>query len=112
MAVSCGFDLLGEGYQQLLRALQAERSRTSGLNDRLQERLSRAQQQIDSLQDAVAQRADHYQRLQSELLDKINHAANTDREVRFPLPLACQIRNVATGTAWVLLFLPPGPLFL
>ncbi|XP_061588611.1 coiled-coil domain-containing protein 18 isoform X2 [Cololabis saira] len=75
----------GEGYQQLLRALQtieAERLRQMGLNERLQERLSRAQEEMSSLQSSMAQRASHFQNLHSELLDKASQAADTEKELK------------------------------
>ena len=78
--------LAGEGYQQLLRALQlmeAERSRQSSLVERLQERLSRSQEETSTLQSAMAQRASHYQSLHSELLDRVSHTTDKEKEVRF-----------------------------
>ncbi|TNN69827.1 Cytoskeletal protein Sojo [Liparis tanakae] len=73
----------GEGYQQLLRGLQAmeaERTNQSGLIERLQERLSRTQEEISSLQSSMSQRASHYQSLHTELLDKVSQAAATEKE--------------------------------
>nr|XP_020442116.1 uncharacterized protein LOC109951779 [Monopterus albus] len=73
----------GEGYQQLLRVLQsaeAERAKQNSLVERLQERLSRAQEEISSLQSSMAQRASHYQSLHMELLDKVSQATNTEKE--------------------------------
>ncbi|XP_044076253.1 coiled-coil domain-containing protein 18 isoform X2 [Siniperca chuatsi] len=75
----------GEGYQQLLRVLQsreAERTKQSSLVERLQERLSRAQEEISSLQSSMAQRASHYQSLHSELLDKVSQATDTEKELK------------------------------
>ncbi|XP_047223128.1 coiled-coil domain-containing protein 18 [Girardinichthys multiradiatus] len=75
----------GEGYQQLLRVLQlkeAERLKQKNLNERLQERLSRAQEEISSLQSSMAQRASHYQNLHTELLDKVSQATDTQKELK------------------------------
>uniref|UniRef100_A0A8D3A116 Coiled-coil domain containing 18 n=1 Tax=Scophthalmus maximus TaxID=52904 RepID=A0A8D3A116_SCOMX len=75
----------GEGYQQLLRVLQsteAERTKQSSLVERLQDRLSRAQEEISSLQSSMAQRASHYQSLHTELLDKVSHATDTEKELK------------------------------
>ncbi|XP_060899410.1 coiled-coil domain-containing protein 18 [Labrus mixtus] len=75
----------GEGYQQLLRALQsieAERNKQNNLVDRLQERLSRAQEEISTLQSSMAQRASHYQSLHTELLDKVSQATDTEKELK------------------------------
>ncbi|KAM6989144.1 coiled-coil domain-containing protein 18 [Tautogolabrus adspersus] len=75
----------GEGYQQLLRALQsieAERNKQNNLVERLQERLSRAQEEISTLQSSMAQRASHYQSLHTELLDKVSQATDTEKELK------------------------------
>ncbi|XP_034411805.1 coiled-coil domain-containing protein 18 isoform X2 [Cyclopterus lumpus] len=75
----------GEGYQQLLRGLQsleAERTTQSGLIERLQERLSRTQEEISSLQSSMTQRASHYQCLHTELLDKVSQATDTEKELK------------------------------
>ncbi|XP_053185559.1 coiled-coil domain-containing protein 18 [Scomber japonicus] len=75
----------GEGYQQLLRVLQSidtERTKQSNLVERLQERLSRAQEEISSLQGSMAQRASHYQSLHTELLDKVSQATDTEKELK------------------------------
>ncbi|XP_058484472.1 coiled-coil domain-containing protein 18 isoform X2 [Solea solea] len=75
----------GEGYQQLLRVLQlmeAERTKRSSLVERLQERLSRAQEEISSLQSSMAQRTSHYQSLHTELLDKVSLATDTEKELK------------------------------
>ncbi|MEQ2188184.1 hypothetical protein GOODEAATRI_012423, partial [Goodea atripinnis] len=75
----------GEGYQQLLRVLQlkeAERLKQKNLNERLQERLSRAQEEISTLQSSMAQRASHYQSLHTELLDKVSQATDTQKELK------------------------------
>ncbi|CAB1429621.1 unnamed protein product [Pleuronectes platessa] len=75
----------GEGYQQLLRVIQSsefERTKQSGLVERLQDRLSRAQEEITSLQSSMAQRASHYQSLHTELLDKVSQANDTEKELK------------------------------
>ncbi|XP_075954725.1 coiled-coil domain-containing protein 18 isoform X1 [Anarhichas minor] len=75
----------GEGYQQLLRVLQsmeAERTKQSSLVERLQERLSRTQEEISSLQSSMSQRASHYQSLHTELLDKVSQATDTEKELK------------------------------
>ncbi|XP_075877084.1 coiled-coil domain-containing protein 18 isoform X2 [Nelusetta ayraudi] len=75
----------GEGYQHLLRVLQsmeAERSKHSGLAERLQERLSRAQEEISSLQSSIAQKASQYQNLHTELLGKASQATDTEKELK------------------------------
>uniref|UniRef100_A0A3Q4M603 Coiled-coil domain containing 18 n=1 Tax=Neolamprologus brichardi TaxID=32507 RepID=A0A3Q4M603_NEOBR len=75
----------GEGYQQLTRVLQskeAERLKQSNLIERLQDRLSRAQEEISSLQSSMAQRASHYQSLHTELLDKLKQATDTEKELK------------------------------
>lgn len=51
------------------------------LVERLQDRLSRAQEEILSLQSSLAQSASHYQNLQMELMDKANQAAASEKEV-------------------------------
>ncbi|KAM8849404.1 coiled-coil domain-containing protein 18 isoform 2-T5 [Spinachia spinachia] len=75
----------GEGYQQLLRVLQSmetERTKQDGLVQRLQERLSRSQEEISSLQSSMSQRASHYQSLHTELLDKVSQATDTEKELK------------------------------
>uniref|UniRef100_A0A4W6FE73 Coiled-coil domain containing 18 n=1 Tax=Lates calcarifer TaxID=8187 RepID=A0A4W6FE73_LATCA len=75
----------GEGYQQLLLVLQsveAERTKQSSVVERLQERLSRAQEEISSLQSSMAQRASHYQSLHTELLDKVSQVTDTEKELK------------------------------
>ncbi|XP_069568595.1 coiled-coil domain-containing protein 18 isoform X1 [Brachyistius frenatus] len=75
----------GEGYQQLLRVLQpmeAERMKQNSLIEQLQERLSRAQEEISSLQSSMAQRASHYQSIHTELLDKVSQATDTEKELK------------------------------
>ncbi|XP_062413840.1 coiled-coil domain-containing protein 18, partial [Pungitius pungitius] len=75
----------GEGYQQLLRVLQSmetERTKQDGLVQRLQERLSRTQEEISSLQSSMSQRASHYQSLHTELLDKVSQATDTEKELK------------------------------
>ncbi|XP_068458861.1 coiled-coil domain-containing protein 18 [Clinocottus analis] len=75
----------GEGYQQLLRAMQSmetERSTQNSLCERLQERLSRAQEEISSLQSSMTQRATHYQSLHTELQDKVSQATDTEKELK------------------------------
>ncbi|KAF3699148.1 Coiled-coil domain-containing protein 18 Sarcoma antigen NY-SAR-24 [Channa argus] len=75
----------GEGYQQLLRVLQSmetEKTKHNSLIERLQERLSRAQEEIASLQSSMAQRATHYQSLHTELLDKVSQATDTEKELK------------------------------
>lgn len=87
----------GEGYQQLLRVLQAteaERTKQNSLIERLQERLSRAQEEISSLQSSMAQRASHYQSLHTELLDKVSQATDTEKEVT---ELFYRIRDIIIG---------------
>ncbi|KAM9719760.1 coiled-coil domain-containing protein 18 isoform 1-T1 [Menidia menidia] len=75
----------GEGYQQLLKALQqveAERLKQSSLNERLQEGLSRAKEEISSLQSSMAQRASHYHDLHTELMNKVSRATDTEKELK------------------------------
>ncbi|CAJ1071872.1 coiled-coil domain-containing protein 18 [Xyrichtys novacula] len=75
----------GEGYQQLLQVLQSfesDRIKQSSLAERLQERLSRAQEEISTLQSSMAQRASHYQSLHTELLDKVSQATDTEKELK------------------------------
>ena len=64
-----------------MQSLQAERTKQNNLAERLQERLSRAQEEISSLQSSMAQRASHYQSLHTELLDKVSRATDTEKEV-------------------------------
>lgn len=74
----------GEGYQQLLRVLQvkeAERLKQQSQKERLQERLSRAQEEISALQNSMAQRASHYQNLHTELLERGSQATDSQKEV-------------------------------
>ncbi|XP_077393979.1 coiled-coil domain-containing protein 18 [Festucalex cinctus] len=75
----------GEGYQHLLQVLQlkeAERTQQRSLVERLQDRLSRAQEEISSLQISLAQRATHYQSLQTELMDKANQTTAAEKELK------------------------------
>ncbi|XP_008431594.1 coiled-coil domain-containing protein 18 [Poecilia reticulata] len=75
----------GEGYQQLLRVLQvkeAERLKQQSQKERLQERLSRAQEEISSLQSSMAQRASHYQNLHTELLERGSQATDAQKELK------------------------------
>ena len=80
----CFAFLAAEGYQQLLRVLQlveGERMKQSSLSERLQENLSRAQEEISSLQSSMAQRTSHYQNLHTELMNKVSQATDTEKEV-------------------------------
>lgn len=61
--------------------MEAERNKYSGLAERLQERLSRAQEEIASLQSSIAQKASQYQSLHTELLGKVSQATDTEKEV-------------------------------
>lgn len=61
--------------------MEAERNRHTSLAERLQERLSRAQEEISSLQSSMAQKASQYQSLHTELLGKVNQATDTEKEV-------------------------------
>ncbi|KAJ8011364.1 hypothetical protein DPEC_G00057380 [Dallia pectoralis] len=75
----------GEHYQQLLpvlQAVEAERARQSSLATRLQERLSKAQDEITSLHSSMAQRASHYQHLHSELLDRASQSNDAQKELK------------------------------
>ncbi|XP_037537935.1 coiled-coil domain-containing protein 18 [Nematolebias whitei] len=75
----------GEGFQQLLRVLQtkeAEMMKQSSLNKRLQERLSRAQEEISSLHNSMTQQALHYQNVHTELLNKVSKATDTEKELK------------------------------
>ncbi|XP_032421584.1 coiled-coil domain-containing protein 18 isoform X1 [Xiphophorus hellerii] len=75
----------GEGYQQLLRVLQvkeAERLKQQSQKERLQERLSRAQEEISALQNSMAQRASHYQNLHTELLERGSQATDAQKELK------------------------------
>ncbi|XP_019733265.1 coiled-coil domain-containing protein 18 [Hippocampus comes] len=75
----------GEGYQHLLQVLQvkeAERMKQRSLVEKLQDRLSRAQEENLSLQSSLAQSASHYQNLQMELMDKANQAVASEKELK------------------------------
>ncbi|XP_051944107.1 coiled-coil domain-containing protein 18 isoform X1 [Hippocampus zosterae] len=75
----------GEGYQHLLQVLQvkeAERMKQRSLVERLQDRLSRVQEEILSLQNSLAQSASHCQNLQRDLMDKANQAAASEKELK------------------------------
>lgn len=61
--------------------MEAERNKHSGLAERLQERLSRAQEEISSLQSSMAQKASQYQSLHTDLLGKVNQATDNEKEV-------------------------------
>lgn len=65
----------------MLQSIEAERNKQGSQAERLQERLSRAQEEISSLQSSMAQRASHYQSLHTELLDKVSQATDTEKEV-------------------------------
>lgn len=60
--------------------MEAECSKHSSLAERLQERLSRAQEEISSLQSSIAQKASQYQNLHTELLGKASQATDTEKE--------------------------------
>ncbi|KAJ3595534.1 hypothetical protein NHX12_004837 [Muraenolepis orangiensis] len=75
----------GERYQLLLpvlRTLEAERGRQSDLVQRLQERLSRAQEEVSSLQASMVQRASHYQGLHNQLSEKTGRVTDTEKELK------------------------------
>ncbi|XP_027013980.2 coiled-coil domain-containing protein 18 [Tachysurus fulvidraco] len=75
----------GEGYQKLLAALQSiekEKKRQASAAHGLQERLSRAQEEISSLQTSITQRASHYQQLHNQLLDKATQATMMEKELK------------------------------
>lgn len=74
----------GERYQKLLAVLQSvekEKTRQAGAAQSLQERLSRAQEEISTLQTSITQRASHYQQLHNQLLDKAAQATTLEKEV-------------------------------
>lgn len=60
--------------------MEAECSKHSRLSERLQDRLSSAQEEISSLQSSIAQKASQYQNLQTELLGKVSQATDTEKE--------------------------------
>ncbi|XP_077581432.1 coiled-coil domain-containing protein 18 [Stigmatopora nigra] len=75
----------GEGYQQLLQVLQAkeaEVTKQSGLVQRLQDHMSRAQEEILSLKASLAQNSSNYQNLQTELMDKANRVTASEKELK------------------------------
>ncbi|KAM9789151.1 coiled-coil domain-containing protein 18 [Neosynchiropus ocellatus] len=75
----------GEGYQHLLpvmQLMQIERNKHNNQVERLQERLSRAQEEISSLQNTMAQKVSHHQNLQKQLQDKLNQSADTEKELK------------------------------
>lgn len=89
----CGLVLCAEGerYQKLLAALQSvekEKTRQASAAQSLQERLSRAQEEISSLQTSITQRASHYQQLHNQLLDKATQATTMEKEVKNVLLLS------------------------
>ncbi|KAM6948763.1 LOW QUALITY PROTEIN: coiled-coil domain-containing protein 18 [Aplochiton taeniatus] len=86
----------GERYQQLLpvlQALEAERTGHSALAQRLQERLSRAQEEISSLQTSMTQRASHYQSLHSDLLEKLSQAGDAEKELKRKSARVCALEK-------------------
>ncbi|XP_035384414.1 coiled-coil domain-containing protein 18 isoform X2 [Electrophorus electricus] len=75
----------GERYQKLLAVLQCaekEKERQASAAQGLQERLTRAQEEIFSLQASISQRASHYQQIHSQLLDKATKATRLEKEMK------------------------------
>lgn len=78
---------VGERYQKLLAVLQLverEKTRQASAAQGLQERLTRAQEEISSLQTSITERSSHYQQLHNQLLDKATQATSLEKEVSIP----------------------------
>lgn len=88
---------IGERYQKLLTVLQMverEKTRHASAAQGLQERLTRAQEEISLLQTSITERSSHYQQLHNQLLDKATQATSLEKEVsdpsnQFPVPEQC-----------------------
>ncbi len=79
---------IGERYQKLLAVLQMverEKTRHASAAQGLQERLTRAQEEISLLQTSITERSSHYQQLHNQLLDKATQATSLEKEVSDPL---------------------------
>ncbi|XP_051555297.1 coiled-coil domain-containing protein 18-like isoform X2 [Myxocyprinus asiaticus] len=75
----------GECYQKLLAVLQMaerEKTRQASAAQGLQERLTRAQEEISSLQTSITERSSHYQQLHNQLLDKATQATSFEKELK------------------------------
>lgn len=75
----------GERYQKLLAVLQmTEREKTlqASAAQSLQERLTRAQEEISSLQGSITERSSHYQQLHNQLLDKATQSTSLEKELK------------------------------
>ena len=72
---------------RVLQSFDCERNKQSNLVERLQERLSRAQEEM-------AQRTSHYQSLHTELLDKISQGSDTEKEVIIILIFGTFLQNL------------------
>ncbi|XP_051989334.1 LOW QUALITY PROTEIN: coiled-coil domain-containing protein 18-like [Xyrauchen texanus] len=75
----------GERYQKLLPVLQMaerEKSRQASAAHGLQERLTRAQEEISSLQTSITERSSHYQQLHNQLLNKAAQATSFEKELK------------------------------
>ncbi len=78
---------IGERYQKLLTVLQMverEKTRHASAAQGLQERLTRAQEEISLLQTSITERSSHYQQLHNQLLDKATQATSLEKEVSDP----------------------------
>ncbi|XP_051983885.1 coiled-coil domain-containing protein 18-like isoform X1 [Xyrauchen texanus] len=74
-----------ERYQKLLVVLQMaerEKTRQASAAQGLQERLTRAQEEISSLQTSITERSSHYQQLHNQLLDKATQATSFEKELK------------------------------
>lgn len=85
---------VGEGYQKLLAVLQTverEKTRQASAAQGLQERLTRAQEEISSLQTSITERSSHYQQLHNQLLDKATQATSLEKEVSITSIKFCRV---------------------
>lgn len=87
---------LGERYPKLLAVLQMterEKTRQASAAQNLQERLTRAQEEISSLQASITERSSHYQQLHNQLLDKATQSTSLEKEVSVPLNPQTAVRK-------------------
>lgn len=94
---------IAERYQKLLAVLQMverEKTRHASAAQGLQERLTRAQEEISLLQTSITERSSHYRQLHNQLLDKATQATSLEKEVCDPSNQCFLYQNSVTVVLW------------
>jgi len=75
----------------VLQTVDREKTRQASAAQGLQERLTRAQEEISSLQTSITERSSHYQQLHNQLLDKATQATSLEKEVSLTSIEFCRV---------------------